>query len=116
MRWYGSLQNRLEENCKGLKPKVGMGATEMMWSDRNAWEIIAVKDERHITARRLKCKLVSEYFTECQEYKYESDPNGYTAELFLTKKGQWRQRYYGTRQLGNVFVIGYAEEYRDPSF
>lgn len=115
MRWYGSLQNRVQENCRYPKPEIGMGATEMLWSDRNAYEVIEIKDDRHITVRRLKCKLVSEYFTDCQEYEYEHDPNGITANLFLTKKGQWRERYHN-RSLGNVFALGFAEEYRDPSF
>ena len=111
MRWYGSLQNRLEEGCKGLKPEVGMGATEMMWSDRRAWEVVAVKDDRHVTVRKMKAKCKN-YFAG--DWEVEPDENGYCTELFLTKKGQWRQRY--GRQLGNVFVIGYADEYQDPSF
>lgn len=113
MKWYGSLQNRLQENCKYPKPKIGMGATELMYSDTKAYEVIAVKDDRHITVRRLKAKLIGSYYD--QDYEYESDPNGITANLFLTKKGQWRERYYD-RSLGNVFALGYAKEYNDPSF
>ena len=113
MRWYGSLQNRLEENCKGLKPEVGMGVTEMLWSDREPWEIVAVKDERHITVRRMKAKCKNWFAGDWEEAT--PDENGSLAELFKTKKGQWRERI--GRSLGcTVFVIGYAEKYEDPSF
>ena len=115
MKWYGSLQNRLQEHCKCPKPEIGMGATELWYSDRQAYEVIEIKDDRHITVRRLKCKLIGSYFTDCQEYEYASDPNGITANLFLTKKGQWRERHYD-RSLGNVFALGFAEEFSDPSF
>lgn len=111
MRWYGSLQNRLEENCKGEKPEIGMGATEMFYSDRQAWEVVAIRDDRHIIVRRMKAKC-NDYFAG--DWSVEPDENGHRAELFLTKKGQWRERL--GRRLGNVFVLGYAEEYEDPSF
>ena len=111
MRWYGSLQNRIEEVTRNPKPTVGMGATELMYSDRNAWEIVAVKDDRHITVRRMKAKCKNWF---AGDWEVEPDEKGYTTELFLTKKGQWRQRY--GKRLGNVFRIGYADEYRDPEF
>ena len=112
-RWYGSLQNRLEENMVGRpKPEVGMGVTEYFYSDRHAWEVVEVKDDRHITVRRMKYKCL-DYFAG--EWECYPDENGRTAELFLTKKGQWRERY--GRSLGtNIFGIGHAEEYEDPSF
>ena len=112
MRWYGSLQNRLEENCKGRKPEIGMGATEMFYSDRQAWEVVGVKDERHITVRRMKAKCNNYH---AGDWSVEPDVNGRTVQLFLTKKGQWREKY-PSGSLGNVFVLGYAEEYEDPTF
>lgn len=114
--WYGSLQNRLGERAKSPKPEVGMGATEFYWSDREPWEIIAVKDDRHITVRTLGTKRIdSNGMSECQDYEYYSDPNGRTAELFLTNKGRWVERI-GRRYGCNTFVIGYAEKYYDYSF
>lgn len=115
--WYGSFQNRLMENSKMPKPEVGMGVTECQWSDRSPWEIIAVKDERHITVRALDWKRTDNNgMSDCQDYEYFSNPNNPTANLFLTKQGKWRQRY-SDRSLGcNAFFIGYAERYFDPCF
>ena len=51
-QWYGSLNNRLEENkqfCDEIK--VGTGCTEYFYSDREAYEVIAVKDQKHVSIR-----------------------------------------------------------------
>ena len=115
--WYGSLQNRLAERTIQPEPEVGMGVTEMMWSDREPWEIIEVIDERHIVIRALDSKRIDNRgLSECQDYEYFSNENNRTARLFKTKKGQWRERI-GRNGLGDTkFVIGYADKYWDPSF
>lgn len=111
--WYGSVNNRIMERSKSKEPEIGMGVTECLWSDRHAWEIIAIKDDRHITVRRMGHKCLDYY---AGDYEVFSDPNGVVINLFKTKTKGWRQRI-GTRQLGcNGFYIGYAEEYEDPSF
>ena len=59
MELYGSLQNRLEENrmfCKEIT--VGTGVTEYSWSDRHAYEVIAVRDQKHVTIRELDHKCI----------------------------------------------------------
>lgn len=114
--WYGSLTNRVAEKCRQSKPEVGMGATEMCWSDRHAYEIIEVMDDRHIKVRKLDTKRIDKNgMSECQDYEYISNENNVVHTLFLTKKGDWRIK--DGRRLGcNIFVIGYAEEYYDYSF
>lgn len=115
--WYGSLTNRIEERAKSPTPAVGMGATEYCWSDRHAYEIIEVKDDRHITVRAYTCKRIDKNgMSECQDYEYIPNPNGHIAHLFKTLKGEWRERY-SDRTLGcNRWGIGRAEEYYDYSF
>ena len=114
--WYGNIQNRLEERVKMPEPKVGMGVTEMCWSDRHAYEVISIKDKRHITVRRLDAiRVDNNGMSESQKYVYAPDEHNETASLFLTKKGEWREKE--GRTLGcNIFVMGYAEEYYDYSF
>lgn len=51
-KWYGSLTNRLEEDrmfCDDIK--VGTGMTEYSWSDTEAYEVVAVRDQKHVTVR-----------------------------------------------------------------
>ena len=113
-RWYGSFQNRLMENMSGQPdPVVGMGCTEVLWSDREPFEVIAVKDVRHCTARAMKTKLIGGAYTN--DWEITPDENGYTVELFRKKNGQWVQRY-ADRSYGNRFVMGYADKNYDWSF
>lgn len=59
--WYGSLNNRLEENRQFTDEiKVGTGVTEYLYSDRHAYEVVAVKDQKHISIREYDHKLVGE--------------------------------------------------------
>jgi len=56
-KFYGNLMNRLEEGkqfCGEIT--VGTGMTEYSWSDRTPYEVIAVKDQKHVTVRRLDYK------------------------------------------------------------
>lgn len=88
-RWYGSLQNRLEENRQFVDEiKVGMGATEYYYTDREPYEVIAVKDQKHITVRKLDAKRIdSNGMSDCQEYEYVSNENNYTVDL--VKRGDY---------------------------
>ena len=116
-RWYGSVQNRISEGCAQPTPEVGMGVTEMLWSDRSPYIIVEVKDERHITVEPLGWKRTDNNgFSEWQEYEYFRREDAPKVRLFKTKEGRWRERI-GRNGLGdNTFVIGYAERYYDPSF
>ncbi len=62
--WYGSLQNRLEENkqfCEEIK--VGTGVTEFYWSDRHPYEVVEVIDQKHVVIRKLDHKAIGEAFS-----------------------------------------------------
>lgn len=118
MQWYGSLQNRIEERSSGFKPEVGMGVTETLWSDREPYEITEVMDDRHIKIRRMRYKRIDNNgFSECQEYEYMSNPDGYEYTLYKTKQGRWVRRV-GTRGVDNSsgWIVGRMEKYTDPSF
>ena len=116
-KWYGSLQNRIIERSAMPKPEVGMGVTEICYSDRNPYEIVEVIDDRHIMVRRLDYKRIdSGGFSEDQEYEYFSNEEYPLQKLFLTKQGQWRMRI-GRNGLGSWrYSIGHAEKYWDPHF
>lgn len=112
---YGNVINRVMEETETPEIVVGMGATECCWTDRHAYEVIAVQDEKHITVRRLDVNLKTGTDWLSQEYEYTSNPDNPPCRLYKTAKG-WRERF-GRNSLGdNVFVIGVAREYYDPSF
>ena len=113
-QWYGSLQNRLMERTATPKLEIGMGVTKCMWSDCHAYEIIAIKDDRHITVRRMGHKCLDYY---AGDWEVWSDPTQTDIiNLFKTKNNGWRERI-GKNGLGDTrFAVGYAKEYEDPSF
>lgn len=130
MKWYGSVQNRISAECKMPKPEVGMGVTELLWSDRMPYEVIEVISEKKIRIRELDYERTDDNgLSEHQEYKYFSKPDGEVKTLVL-RNGKWRdlvkeERYLGdqkweiveTRRLGSSqWLIGRAKMYRDPSF
>lgn len=89
MKLYGSYQNRLEENRQFVDEiKVGTGVTEYSYTDRDAWEVIAVKDQKHVTIRRLDAKRIDDNGpSECQEYEYISNEKNYPVDV--VKRGKY---------------------------
>jgi hypothetical protein len=85
-KWYGSLNNRVDENkmyCD--KIEVGTGMTEYSWSDRHAYEVTAVKDQKHVTVREYDHKHVGEEYTN----NWELISNPENPELNITKRGNY---------------------------
>lgn len=141
--WYGSLNNRISERCKQPEPVVGMGVTECLYSDRNPFEIIEVKDPKNIVVRAMSYKRTDNNgMSESQEYTYFSNPDGQVFHLTL-RNGRWRDREWKVeyvmgpdgkpeydadgnlkvksmkpgRKLGpNGWSLGKAERYYDFSF
>ena len=73
MKLYGSLQNRLVEgrDFTNGNIKVGTGVTEVLYTDRHAYEVTAVKDQNHFTIRRMKAIATGESMSNT--WKLESD-------------------------------------------
>ena len=89
-KWYGSLNNRIEENRQLVDEiKVGDGMTEYFWSDSHAYEVVAVKDQKHVTVREYDHKRPDDE----KDYSYSNDwvlvsnPNNPTKNL--TKRGKY---------------------------
>lgn len=129
-KFYGSINNRLQENCKGETPVVGMGVTELQYTDRAPYEVIEVINEKKIRVRELGFKRIdSNGMSDCQDYEFFSKPDGEVKTLVL-RNGRWRdllkeERYLGddkwevieTKKLGcNGWYVGRAERYYDFSF
>lgn len=80
-KWYGSINNRLEEGrqfCPEIT--VGTGMTEYGWSDREAYEVIEVRDQKHVTVRLLDHKHVGD---GCMDNNWEliSNPDNPTKDM-----------------------------------
>lgn len=87
--WYGSLNNRLEENrqfCETIE--VGTGVTEYLYSDRIPYEVVAVKDQKHVSIRRYDHEAAGECYTNTWKLiSNETNP-----VIDLVKKGNFWYR------------------------
>lgn len=86
-KWYGNLSNRLEENkmfCDEIK--VGTGMTEYYYSDRHAYEVVEVTDQKHIKVRELDHKHIG---NGCMDNNWELISNENNSIRMLTKRGNY---------------------------
>lgn len=87
MKLYGSLNNRIEENhmfCKTIE--VGTGMTEYYWSDRHAYEVVEVKDQKHVSVREYDHKHIGD---GCMDNNWELISNENKPVKALTKRGNY---------------------------
>ncbi len=90
MKWYGSLENRLMENQQFVKEiKVGDGATEYYYSDSHAYEVVDVKDQKHIGIRRYDAKNKCAYANEWTLTSNENNP----IENLVKRGNYWYEEY-----------------------
>lgn len=85
--WYGSLNNRLEENkqfCETIE--VGTGVTEYFYSDRKAYEVVEVKDQKHVAIREYDHKAKGEAFSN--DWELISNENNPVIEL-VKRGNRW---------------------------
>lgn len=87
--WYGSLNNRLEENkqfCKEIV--VGTGVTEYYYSDRRAYEVVEVQDQKHVSIREYDHKAKGEPMSN----SWELISNEENPVIKLVKRGDFWYR------------------------
>lgn len=93
MKFYGSLNNRLEENkmyCEEIK--VGTGMTEYYYSDRKAYEVVKVVNQKNVFVRELDHKAVGEPMSN--QWELISNPNNPVRELkFRFNAWHWVVKY-----------------------
>lgn len=104
----GSLVNTLMASTG--TPKVGDGATVLMWTDREPATVIAVSPSgKTVTVQMDRYRRTdANGMSEVQSYAYERNPAGEVLTFRLGKRG-WRGR-------GGGVAFGHREKYHDYSF
>ena len=111
VRGYGSLQNAIGNQTRSLKPEVGMGVTELMYSDRHPYTVVKISTPKKIYIQEDDCKRIDNNgFSENQKYEYTPNPTAHIKILRLNKHGRWKE--VGQSD-GSTFLIGQREEYYD---
>lgn len=86
-KWYGSLDNRIEENrmfCD--KIDVGTGMTEYWWSDTHAYEVVDVRDQKHISVREYDHRHIGD---GCCDNRWELISNEANPVRDMVKRGKY---------------------------
>lgn len=116
---HGSLVNELYGS--GVAPEVGMGATILLWTDRQAGTIVGcdfMQDGRvkKVYVQRDKVVRTDERgMSDWQEWDYSPDPDGVIEEFRLVTRGRRKGDYVavgGTARL----LVGIRDHYHDYSF
>ena len=126
----GSVMNHLYSRMTDGQPEptVGMGATVLLWTDRNAATISAVTrkgDAIYVTTQDDDVRVVAGSAHDgSAQYEYTRNTNG--RERYFrayTPDGEWHQVFWNKEtkrwnraRNGNGLRIGERETYRDPSF
>jgi len=112
----GSLINNLQANSKQPVPKVGDGATMLMWTDRRPFTIIEVsKSGKTIKLQEDNAVRTDKNgMSDCQSYEYTRNPDGAIYTATLRKNGKWVRK--GDTVKGTNFGIGYRDKHYDYSF
>jgi hypothetical protein len=109
MKLYGSLNNRMMEGSKQEEPKVGMGATITMYTDRKAGTIVKVTRTQVHVQLDTAIRTDNNGMDESQAYRYERNPEAKVAIFRKTKRG-----YRNSERSG--LLIGHRDAYHDYSF
>lgn len=94
-------------------PSIGMGITIQYWSDRKAGTIIQVErnNKRLIIQLDKSIRTDKNGMSECQEYRYEPNPEGSIRIATLRKDGRYR-----VSKTQMLVVLDIRDEYYDYSF
>lgn len=109
MEMYGNLTNRLMEGPQDIIPEVGMGATQLSYSDRDPYTIIEIISKNKIKVQADDAENVGE---SCYNQNWKITPNkeGQIKTLVKTTKG-WKVLKGSTR-----FILGVRDKYFDYEF
>lgn len=84
---YGSYQNRIMENHHFTDEiTVGTGMTEYLYSDRRPYEVIEVKDQKHVTVRLMEAEHIGE---PCMDNNWKLVSNENLPSYRMTKRGNY---------------------------
>lgn len=111
------MMNQMMADSKQIKPEVGMGATELLWTDRHAYTITSVNATGTVIElqRDRAIRTDTNGMSECQVYTYEPNTNASVQTVTLRKNGQWVTKGQSIKN-GTKWLIGFRKEYRDFSF
>ena len=116
----GSIVNKIQARAHPQEPKIGMGVTLLLYTDRKAGTIrdVSVNGKSFLFTLDKAIRTDFNGMSDSQTYEYEDQPNTQTYEAVKTKSGVWKvKRNNDNPGLGGTIVaVGYRDHYHDYSF
>lgn len=113
---YSNVVNTIIDAHKNAEPIIGMGVTEMCYSDRHAYTIISIISHREIIIQHDKAeRLDPKGMADCQHYEYSRDKTGEMVTITKRNDNKWYTKGKPMRY-SNRFIIGIRDKYHDFSF
>lgn len=108
------MKARLDEMYSRLMPEVGMGATEILWSDRRAKTVVEVLTPNKVVVRENETRCIDYYNGE---YEVLDELNNMSPDVFTRRKsGRWVMLGQPDKYGSVYLVLGYRNHYIDPNF
>jgi hypothetical protein len=111
-RQHGSAEN-LNAQSTADEPAVGMGATQLHWTERTAYTIVAVRDDGKTIDVQEDLTIPLESEPGYPRYVYRPNPKGDIVTVTKRSGGRWIAAGEPPQD-GRRFVIGYRDSYYDP--
>lgn len=96
-----------------LMPEVGMGCTEILWSDRRAHTVVEVLSPNKVAVRENKT-VCKDYFAD--EYEILDELQGGADVYTRRRSGRWVMEGQPDRNGSVVLLLGTRYHSIDPSF
>ena len=100
---------------EGVRPEVGMGATEVFWSDKRPCTIVEVFSDRCIMVRRCAVSKTPGSEPYDQQWDIREVPSNPLFKVTLRNNGRWVV-VGKSKDSGSYFYIGERRMYYDYSF
>jgi hypothetical protein len=108
MATHGSLNNEMIAGAVSATPEVGMGVTQVLWTDRRPFTVIEVKTAKCCILQA--DKVNANPWPDGYAKIIEADLDGRKVTVRLHKDGKWKSPD------GDTFTIGTRQYYYDHSF
>jgi len=115
MRVYGNLTNRISETVAPDIPKVGMGATIILYSDRYAATIVEVRGKSVYIQQDKAIRTDANGVSDSQTYRYEPNKSECIERYTLRKNGCY-VKYLESMKNGTILRVGVRDHYYDYNF
>lgn len=111
----GSLVNALIANNMPHVPVVGEDVTECLWTDREAWRVIEVRDNgKTAVLAKYEPKPVGNYYE--QNYQYEDENGNPLINMNRTMTVTYRYKAWRCGRTKVNLAWNRRDQYEDPSF